>query len=103
MKKLIIFESILIIFFVLAWSFSRSEETPVTVTNEYCDYVLEELELTKTELEQNYYLQKWALRDLDIFSSNMYGETVNAKRFNEKMRDYEKRVFELSMTFKNEC
>ena len=86
MKKLLIFESILIIFFVLAWNVSKADLDD-SRTKEYCISLEEEI----------YELMKYLKLDY---------EGLNSKKpeqlFNMMIKD-EDRLYKLSVTYENLC
>ena len=86
MKKLLIFESILITFFVLAWNVSKADLDD-SRTKEYCISLEDEM----------YELMKYLKLDY---------EGLNSKKpeqlFNMMIKD-EDRLYKLSVTYENLC
>ena len=86
MKKLLIFESILIIFFVLAWNVSKADFNELTL-KEYCESLESEI------------------NELMGFLKNDYNGTSHDKpkgMYNIMIKD-EDRLYKLSVTYENLC
>ena len=86
MKKLIIFESILILFFVLAWNVSKADLDD-SRTKEYCISLKEEI----------YELMKYLKLDYKGLNSEKPEQL-----YNMMIKD-EDRLYKLSVTYKNLC
>ena len=86
MKKLLIFESILIIFFVLAWNVSKADLNELTLKG-YC----ESLESEINEL-------------MGFLKTDYNGTTHNMPKssYNIMIKD-EDRLYKLSVTYENLC
>jgi len=82
MKKLIIFESILILFFVLAWNVSKADSKP----EGYCE------------------LTRWLINNHAMSLEDYYEGLWNAQIVDfEDMRKKEDRLLKLSTLYKNIC
>ena len=86
MKKLILFESILILFFVLAWNVSKADLNELTL-KKYCKSLESEINELMRYLEGDY-----------------EGQTDDAVEgmYNLMIRD-EDRLYKLSVTYENLC
>ena len=110
MKKLIIFESILIIFFVLAWNVSKANELEncSKMLGIKCEYAEEE---EKFDIDLHLCPK---IMDSIIFSGNVYLKYYEQNKKNaenliydgksiEVVEFHRKELFELSTIYKNLC
>ena len=106
MKKLIIFECIFIIFFILAWNLSKSQGHSL-----FCVNLLEEIEYHMASIEDN----RWYIENADDYKNLWDGKpNNNIKDSYESKKDFineylnknnflEDKLMRKSVIYKNIC
>lgn len=87
MKKLIIFESILIIFFVLAWNISKADPK---LDKDFCKWIEADIKVQSEVYAFN-------------FESYLKSKTEDAKYLDEIIQRDTDRIYKLSTIWKNFC